>query len=121
MKKTLLLTLSLCLITASAQAATVTWVDNSNNEEGFRVERMVKKCTAPDAFTEVGFVAKNIVIYLDSTTQIGNEYCYRVRAWNLKFATDPLSIQYSGYTNKGEIGYPLPPPSADPNQIGVTP
>jgi hypothetical protein len=101
-------------------AATAAWVDNSNNEEGFKVERMVAKCTAPDAFVEIANVGKNITTYLDATTSAGNFYCYRVRAWNLQYLSDPLSVQYSGYTNKGEIGYPLPK-AADPSQVTVTP
>jgi len=108
------------LFATQGVAATLDWLDNSNNESGFQIERMVARCTAPDAFTKIGDVGQNIKTYLDATTAAGNYYCYRVRAWNLKFANDPTSVQYSGYTNKGEIGYPLPQ-AVDPSQLGVTP
>lgn len=108
----------------SADAATLTWADNSTNEAGFTVERAQAACTpVPASFTEIGRVGANVKTYVDSAAQpnTGTRWCYRVRAYNLKFAGDPESAQYSGYTNLAGIDYPLPQVDAAPSQLGVAP
>lgn len=112
----------LLLAASSAQAATLTWTDNATNELGTHIERSTKACTpVPTDFTKIGEVAANVTTYVDATTATGNRYCYRVRAWNLQYATDPQSAQYSGYSNLAEIGYPLAAPTAAPSLLGATP
>jgi hypothetical protein len=100
---------------AGPGATNLTWVDNATNEAGTHIHRAVKPC-APipvDAdFTKIGEVGANIKVYTDATTQAGNRYCYKVRAWNLQHATDPQSAQYSVYSNLAGVDYPLAGPAA---------
>lgn len=103
----------------SADAATLTWTDQSNNELGFEIERATAPCSpAPTSFTKIGEVAANVVSYADATPEPGNKYCYRLRAWNVPFAGDPR--QYSGYSNLAEYAFPFPVP-ASPGPLQVTP
>lgn len=109
---------------SSADAATLTWSDNSTNEAGFTVERAPVPCVpVPAAFTEIGRVAANVKTYVDSgaAPNSGTKWCYRVRAFNYKFTGDLESAQYSGYTNLAGIDYPLPQVDAAPSQLGATP
>lgn len=111
--------LAVFLLTATVQAATLTWTDQSNNELGFEIERATAPCSpAPTSFTKIGEVAANVVSYADATPEPGNKYCYRLRAWNVPFAGDPR--QYSGYSNLAEYAYPFPVP-ASPGPLQVTP
>lgn len=70
--------LSLHANVASSTGITLNWTDNSNNESGFRVERM----TDSGAFTEIGTSAQNIATYTDNTVSAGYAYIYRIRSYN---------------------------------------
>ena len=65
---------------------TLTWVDNSDDESGFRLDRL--RCgfigdlcigTWSENWSEVG---SNVVSYLDRNVMSGDTYQYRVRAFN---------------------------------------
>jgi len=105
---------------SSADAATLSWRDNATNEAGFHIERANQACAGTPSFVKIGEVGANATTFADATTQPGNVYCYRVRAWNLQFVNDPQSAQYSAYTNTAEIAYPFAPPAA-PDQLVGTP
>jgi Divergent InlB B-repeat domain len=72
----------------SAAQFTLSWADNSNNEDGFKIERG-PATTGP--FTQIGTVLPSITSYTDSGLADATTFCYRVRAFNA--AGD------SGYTN----------------------
>ena len=79
MKKTLL-TIILVLLATDAHAFwRVSWTDNSNNEDGFRVERKV----GTDAYAQVGQVGAGIVTFDDTTSVAGIQYCYHILAYNI--------------------------------------
>ena len=69
--------------TFSAQvqsSATLTWQDNSNNEDGFGIEMLSP--TGGD-FTEIGTVGPNITQYrLTLSGYYGDMFCFRVFAFN---------------------------------------
>ncbi len=65
------------------------WTDNSNNEDGFKVER---KEEISGTYTQIGTTGANVNVYADSGLQFGKVYCYRVRAYN--------SAGNSGYSSQ---------------------
>ncbi len=68
----------------------LTWTDNSDNENGFRVERSSDNVN----FAEVATVGVNQTTYGDSGLSSQATYYYRVRAANLY-----NTVSYSAYTN----------------------
>jgi len=56
----------------------ITWTDNSDNEDGFKIERSVDG----GAFTQIATVGANVTSYSDTTTSAGHKYEYRVCAYN---------------------------------------
>ncbi len=67
--------------------AILNWSDNSDNEEGFSIERSQEG----GEFAEIGKTAIGVATYVDETAVPGVDYSYRVRAFN--------EFGYSGYTN----------------------
>ncbi len=63
----------------SNQRIDLTWSDNSNNENGFRVERAVG---TSGAFAEIDVIAEDLTSYASTGLLADTEYCYRVRAFN---------------------------------------
>lgn len=57
----------------------VTWTDNSDNEEGFLIQR---KLTVGGTWADLTTVGANVISFLDGSLVTGNEYCYRVRSFN---------------------------------------
>lgn len=62
----------------STAAAQLTWVDNSANETGFKIERSDDGLN----FTQVGSVGANVTAFTDTGLNPGTLYTYRVRATN---------------------------------------
>ena len=85
----LLLALAFMMLTLPAYSAVfnLSWTDNSNNEDGFKIERRVGQT---GTFSEIGSVNTDVTNFYD-TTPDNQEYCYQVRAFNLAGA--------SAYTN----------------------
>lgn len=63
----------------SAAVLSLSWVDNSANEDGFIIERGHEP-SGP--FVEVGRVGAGVQVYGDVTLSPGRTYCYQVRAFN---------------------------------------
>ena len=66
---------------------TLTWNDNSDNEEGFKIERSL----AGASFVEIATVGANVATYTDTTVLEKESYTYRVKAYN--------QFGDSGYSN----------------------
>lgn len=75
----------------------LTWRDNSNNEDGFVVER-----SEPDQnhFTVLGNTNKDQVVAVDKTAKKKKIYYYRIRSYRLQNGTDKV---YSEYSNTVKI------------------
>jgi hypothetical protein len=58
---------------------TVTWVDASNNELNFYIERSLNGSTG---FTQIGVVGAGVTSYVDANLPAGTQYYYRVQAHN---------------------------------------
>jgi hypothetical protein len=63
---------------ASTTSISLTWVDQSTNEDTFKIERAL----GAGAFSQVATVGPNITTYADSGLTAGTSYSYRVRASN---------------------------------------
>jgi Predicted xylanase/chitin deacetylase len=71
------------------------WVDASNNESGFKIERCLKAtCTNVD-FTVIKTTGANIVQFTNTNLQANQTYSYRVRAYQ--------GTTYSAYSNTVNI------------------
>jgi len=60
------------------------WTDNSDNEAGFKIERVIG-----GTFAEIATVSANVTSYTDSGLLAGSIYCYQVRAFNSAGASAP--------------------------------
>jgi hypothetical protein len=65
--------------TEAAAALQLTWADNSNNEDGFKIERAIG---SGGTFSQIALAGVNVTSYTDSSVTTGTTYCYRVRAYN---------------------------------------
>lgn len=74
---------------ASSTQIILLWVDNANNETGYKIER---KTGADGAYAPVATVAANDTIYSDTSLSDSTTYYYRVRATN--------GVGDSGYSNE---------------------
>ena len=63
---------------ANAAQLHLTWTDNSNNEDGFKIER---KKGASGTFKQIAVLGGNVSSYTDKGLASGTTYCYRVRAF----------------------------------------
>ncbi|HEU0005802.1 MAG TPA: glycoside hydrolase family 44 protein [Terriglobia bacterium] len=79
---------------SSNRVVTLRWSDNSNNEEGFTIERAVK-AKGTTVFAAVGQAAANATSY--SETVASGTYLYRVRAFNL------TTGKVSSYSNQVQL------------------
>ena len=87
----------------------VYWQDNSDNEDGFRIERKESSGT----FAEIGAVSSNMTVLTDTAVIPGNTYTYRVRSYNI--------YGHSAYSNESVATVPLcgPVPN-NPSNLTVT-
>ncbi len=86
---------------------TVSWIDSSHNETGFKLERKV----ATGSWVELATLAANTSRYQDSAVSAGTQYAYRVTAYNDMGTTTSaetvislltvLAYGQNEYTNQG--------------------
>jgi List-Bact-rpt repeat protein len=74
-----LTTLLFCSVDAIAGQLQLSWVDNSTNEDGFKIER---KTGTTGTYAQITAVGANVTSYTDSSLVDGTTYCYQVRAYN---------------------------------------
>jgi subtilisin family serine protease len=88
------------------------WSDNSNNEDGFRLERCTGTlATCPEAsFAQIAQFGSNTTSFSNTGLSQLTTYIYRVRA----FSTTGVS-GYSNYVQATTSAAPPPPPSAPTN------
>lgn len=82
--------------TISANQVALEWKDNSEDEEGFIIER---KSSRGD-FAEIGRVGRDTVKYVDTSLSAGTQYYYKVKAYSGNI--------YTYYTNIGITQTSLP-------------
>jgi hypothetical protein len=62
----------------STTKSSLTWTDNSTNEDGFKIERK----STNGIYNEIGSVGLNISSFTDSSLSPGSTYVYRVLSYN---------------------------------------
>ena len=75
------------LCSAFAGQLTLSWNDNSDNEDGFKIERSLDA----SSYVEIGTTGADVTTYVDSSVVDDQDYTYRVKAYNV--------YGYSGYSN----------------------
>lgn len=68
----------------SPTAIDLSWRDNSDNEDGFKIERQPSQ----GPWREIATVGKNTTSYSDTGLSPSTTYCYRVRTYNAAGASD---------------------------------
>ncbi|MCY2951713.1 MAG: carbohydrate-binding protein [Planctomycetota bacterium] len=72
-----------------AMPITLTWVDASNNETAFQIERKAAGVPGESGYVTIGTVAAGVTRYTDTTAAPGDHYSYRVRAINSAGRSEP--------------------------------
>lgn len=72
--------------TIALLAITLTWTDNSNNEDGFRIYR-ANGITG--VYAPIADVGSNVTTFIDANGQAG--HCYRVTAFNSTGESQPTN------------------------------
>ena len=94
----------------SAATLQLGWVDNSQDEVGFSIER---KLSTSGVYSVIATVGANVTTYTDINLADGTTYCYRVNAFN--------SAGYSPYSPEACGTTPSPPaPSPATQQFTLT-
>jgi alpha-tubulin suppressor-like RCC1 family protein len=105
----------------SSTQITLTWRDNSTNEQGFRIQRN----TGGTTWAHVGTVSPNVTSYLHSELTPGTTYTYRVLAFGAGGTLSDVSNTATATTPGGTVVKPAAPTSlvaraASRNQINLT-
>jgi titin len=93
-------------IAASNIQINLTWIDNANNEDGFKIERKIPQ-GGTGTYAEIARVGANVVSYSSKGLIASTEYFYRVRAFNL--------TGNSSYSNEASATTRPDPPAAPSN------
>jgi fibronectin type 3 domain-containing protein len=97
---------TLSAVTTSPAQVNLSWTDNSNNEQGFRIQR---SGDGGNTWSQIGQAGANATTFSDTRASHGTTYWYRVYAYN--------GAGNSPYTNAAQVTTPLLPthsPSPQP-------
>jgi hypothetical protein len=90
------------------------WTDNSDDEQGFRVERAPDLAGVPGTFAQIASVGVNVTTYGNTGLATGTRYWYRVRAYN--------AAGTSAYSNVADATtVRLPNAPSDMQAVAVSP
>ncbi len=84
----------------SSFKTTLNWVDNSTNEDGFKIERKLQN----DNYTLIGTTLKDVTRFLDTGLPENTTYFYRVYSYNSKGS----SLTYSNEASVKTFVLPRP-------------
>ena len=98
---------NLAVTATGVSTTTLTWTDNSNDEDGFKIERK----PSGGSFVEITTVGGNINLFNDAGLSAGTAYTYRVRTFKASL--------HSNYTNEATATTAAAPPMA-PNNLTAT-
>ena len=69
----------------------LSWTDNSTNEDGFKIERK----TTSSSYVQIGSTSKDITSFTDSTLSPNTQYIYRVYSYNSGGSSATYSNEFS--------------------------
>ncbi|NQU77734.1 fibronectin type III domain-containing protein [Candidatus Falkowbacteria bacterium] len=81
--------------TVSNSEIDLTWQDNSDNEDGFKIERGLDG----QSFSQIDTVSANVTSYEDTGLSDETTYYYRVRAYKRKNKKHTIHSDYSNTTS----------------------
>ena len=87
----------------SSSQINLTWQDNSNNEQGFKIE---VKLGLNGTFTQMAIVSANTTSYSDTNLYPTANYYYRIKAYN-----EGVDSGYSNIDNARTLAPASPPPA----------
>jgi hypothetical protein len=99
--------------TSDAASLQLTWADNSQNEDGFDIER---KVGTNGVFLALTTLSANQRSYTDANLSNGITYCYRVRAFN-HGGSSPYSNEACATI---PASAPIPPPATNTISTNIT-
>lgn len=97
------------LFSFAAPSFTLTWTDNSNNEDGFKIERKIGAGT----YSQIGTTITSVSTFQDTSLTLDTLLCYRVKAYNI--------VGDSAYSNEACKSYPSTVPNVPTNIIITVP
>jgi hypothetical protein len=103
---------SLAAVAASASQINLSWTDNANNEQGFRVERAPDSGGNPGTFAQIATTGEGVTTYADTGRTASTKYHYRVRAYN--------AVGNSAYSNTSFATTPAGAADTTPPVVNVT-
>lgn len=83
-----------CVCVEEELAIQLTWVDNSSDEDGFRIER--SEVVDFSVFIVVGTTGPDIETFIDDTVEESTRYFYRVIAFNASGEAAPTNLTSCG-------------------------
>lgn len=98
---------------------TLTWSDNSLDEDGFYIERKVGLCSSSDPWNLVHTALANENTYIDDMLGFGAEYCYRVSAFRNDGQSSPW-VEAGGVTRTPECPTGLSATTANSTTINLS-
>ncbi len=90
----------------SSSSIVLTWNDNSNNEDGFRIERKPGSCGSANPWLQIATKGPNATTHISSGLTSNTNYSYRVRAYN---AGDNSAYSNCASTKTALTGTPKAP------------
>ncbi len=79
----------------------LTWADNSNNENGYQIERKLGDSASANTYSLIYSTGANATSYVDTAGLLGQSfYTYRIRAFN--------AVSYSHYSREITVDKPVP-------------
>ncbi len=82
------------------------WTDQSDNEDGFEIERKKRGCNSSYQWSQIATVAENVNKFNDMDLDSDTQYSYRVRAYN---SSGNSAYSNCGTTVSGITGTPSAP------------
>lgn len=85
----MIITILLLALALPLYAATLTWQDKSDNEDGFQIQRSENG----GAMATIGAVGVDVTGYEDATITETAKYCYQVRAFRGEYVSEPTNVE----------------------------